>query len=215
MERRESPCTVLRLAHLQPHFSGQRLQHRAAVVFLLEALHSSRLRAFFEEFTTSPFVKNLMLLHVLQHFLILHFLAWQLRLSLVFWVDFGVKLKIWCKWVLLSASSWSWPNFLACFPPSFLDSQCFLCHRKAGLDEIKMMKRYFGDFFILGKPVWKMLADIFLLLRHLNFRLKKTSNLVILVSTSWTGGKQGIFLLLECFLSFRSNVKSWWWEDWK
>ena len=35
----ESPCTSTRLAHLQPHFSGQRLQHRAVVVFLLEALH--------------------------------------------------------------------------------------------------------------------------------------------------------------------------------
>ena len=83
----------------------------AVVVFLLEALHRVVVLGHFLKNLQPPLCKkNLMLLHVLQHFLILHFLAWQL---LVFWVDFGVKLKIWCKWVLLSGS---WPNFLACFP---------------------------------------------------------------------------------------------------
>ena len=120
-----------------------------------------------------------MLLHVLQHFLILHFLAWQL---LVFWVDFGVKLKIWCKWVLLSGS---WPNFLACFPPSsFLDSQC-LCHQ-SWFGWNKNDEKILRWFFILGKPVWKMLADIFFLhgeedLQPCNFSF----NII------W---KQGIFL---------------------
>ena len=117
-----------------------------------------------------PLCKNLMLLHVLQHFLILHFLAWQASSSSS--LLFGWTLEL--SWRFGASEFWLWDltQFLPCF------SFPFLCHIKAGLGWNKndALERY---FFLNGNLFgW---CQIF----FSNFGTEETSNLVILVSTSW------------------------------
>lgn len=149
-----------------------------------------------------PLCKNLMLLHVLQHFLILHFLAWQASSSSLL---FGWTLEL--SWRFGASEFWLWDltQFLPCF------SFPFLCHIKAGLGWNKndALERY---FFFEWKPVW-MMPDIFFKLW--NWRDLQPCNFSFNIMRECGKNKEFSCTPLECFLSFRSNVKSWWWEDWK